>query len=75
MLAVLVTGPEMGEDPGDGPLLLRVPDRLDLQEVVAVARGDDPREYRTHDVVCMFLAILPAERYGFRGERRVEKGG
>ncbi len=69
-LAALIAGAEMGEDPGDGALLLRVPDRLDLLEIVSAARGDDPRERHTYYVVRMFLMNLPVEQCGSSRRRR-----
>jgi hypothetical protein len=51
----------MGEDPGNGALLLWIPDRLDLLEIVSAARSDDARECHTHYVVRMFLMYLPVE--------------
>ncbi len=52
-LPVLIAGSEVSEDPGDGAFLLRVPDGLDLLEVVTMTDGDDPRECHTHYVVRM----------------------
>ena len=52
-LAVLVARTQVGEDPGDGALPLRIPDGLDLLEVMSAAHRGDTREHHTYHVVRM----------------------